>query len=313
MSRSGQGHYRQDGFTLIELSIVLVIVGLIAGGVLVGQDLIRAAYVRAQISQIESYNTAVNTFYGKYQALPGDMNNSVALANGFAARGAAPGQGDGNGIIEGYTSGWTGGALQFGGETEMFWVDLSKAGLIEGGFTTNSLLAASYPVSATQVPMFMPAAKIGHGDFVYVWSGGWVAGAGGSDGRNYWGLSGVSGCRAYAGEIDSFADIPVAQAYSIDKKVDDGIPQSGRVLAMYDKNISFDPFLWAAGGGQNNSGDFGFNQGPVDSIGQVANGMAAGPLSCFDGSRGIPEQYSMQINNGAGGNCALSFQMQAGD
>ena len=46
--------YQERGFTLIELSIVLVIIGLIVGGVLVGQDLIRAAQVRATISQIES-------------------------------------------------------------------------------------------------------------------------------------------------------------------------------------------------------------------------------------------------------------------
>lgn len=43
----------QSGFTLIELSIVLVIIGLIVGGVLVGRDLIKAAEVRAQVSQIE--------------------------------------------------------------------------------------------------------------------------------------------------------------------------------------------------------------------------------------------------------------------
>jgi prepilin-type N-terminal cleavage/methylation domain-containing protein len=45
------------GFTLIELSIVLVIIGLIVGGVLVGQDLVKAAGVRATISQIEKFNT----------------------------------------------------------------------------------------------------------------------------------------------------------------------------------------------------------------------------------------------------------------
>jgi prepilin-type N-terminal cleavage/methylation domain-containing protein len=71
------------GFTLIEMAIVLVVIGLIVGGVLVGQDLIRAAYIRAQISQIEKVNTAVNTFYGKYQALPGDMNISTATAFQF--------------------------------------------------------------------------------------------------------------------------------------------------------------------------------------------------------------------------------------
>jgi prepilin-type N-terminal cleavage/methylation domain-containing protein len=48
------------GFTLIELSIVLVIIGLIIGGVLVGQDLIHAAQTRAAVSQLERYNSAVN-------------------------------------------------------------------------------------------------------------------------------------------------------------------------------------------------------------------------------------------------------------
>src|SRR5579883_2923623 len=95
---------REGGFTLIELSIVLVIIGLIVGGVLVGQDLIRAAQVRATISQIEKYNTAVNTFYGKYNALPGDIPAAQVAKLGFtvtATRAGTQGRGDGNGLIEG--------------------------------------------------------------------------------------------------------------------------------------------------------------------------------------------------------------------
>src|SRR6201999_1632157 len=94
----------EQGFTLIELSIVLVIIGLIVGGVLVGQDLIRAAAVRAQISQIEKYQTAVNTFRGKYGGLPGDLSASSAAQFGFVSRGGSTGQGDGNGVIQGYSA-----------------------------------------------------------------------------------------------------------------------------------------------------------------------------------------------------------------
>src|SRR5665213_289434 len=91
------------GFTLIELSIVLVIIGLIVGGILVGQDLIKAAEVRAQISQIEKYNQAVNTFRAKFGGLPGDLPAVYANQFGFIPRGSGcnNGRGDGNGLIEG--------------------------------------------------------------------------------------------------------------------------------------------------------------------------------------------------------------------
>lgn len=94
----------QRGFTLIELSIVLVIIGLIVGGVLVGQDLIRAAAVRGQISQIEKYKTAANTFLGKYGYLPGDIKDPDASNFGFPPRGQYAGEGDGNGIVEGVSA-----------------------------------------------------------------------------------------------------------------------------------------------------------------------------------------------------------------
>ena len=57
-------------FTLIEMRVVLVIVGLIVGGILVGRDLVRAADVRAQIAQNEKCQMARNTFRGKYGGLP---------------------------------------------------------------------------------------------------------------------------------------------------------------------------------------------------------------------------------------------------
>src|ERR1035441_8985409 len=150
------------GFTLIEVSIVLVIIGLIIGGILVGQDLINAAAIRAQVSQIEKYNAAVNTFRTKFNALPGDMNAATATAFGFTARGAFAGQGDGNGLIQGVlanAAASNGGWIVFAGELQMFWVDLSTANLIDGGFTTNNMLAPNGVVTPAQVSLYFPAAR----------------------------------------------------------------------------------------------------------------------------------------------------------
>ncbi len=127
----------RDGFTLIELSIVLVIIGLIVGSVLVGQDLIRAAALRATISQIEKYNTAANTFYGKYGALPGDLSALSASQFGFVTRAGTQGRGDCNGVIEPWSYGQSRSRVQCPetGETLMFWNDLSVASLVDGHFT----------------------------------------------------------------------------------------------------------------------------------------------------------------------------------
>src|SRR4051812_26321723 len=88
--------YKKSGFTLIELSIVLVIIGLITGGILVGKDLIQAAQIRATSSQVTKYSAAVNTFRIKYNALTGDIAEPNATGFGFVARGPLEGQGDGN-------------------------------------------------------------------------------------------------------------------------------------------------------------------------------------------------------------------------
>jgi len=64
------------GFTLIELSVVLVIIGLIAGSILLGQSLIHQAQVRAVITQEVQLQTAAATFREKYQSLPGDLANA---------------------------------------------------------------------------------------------------------------------------------------------------------------------------------------------------------------------------------------------
>ena len=182
------------GFTLIELSIVLVVIGLIVGGIRVGQSLIGAAQVRAQISQIEKYNTAANTFRGKYGYLPGDIKDPDASMFGFLARVQYPGEGNGDGVIQGCDQDRNCRFIvESGGETALFWEDLSQAGLIEGLFNTAAVYGMPI-VTLTSTPSisaYMPAAKIGQGNYVYVWGGGFNANSNASDGNNYFGLSAV--------------------------------------------------------------------------------------------------------------------------
>lgn len=112
---------KKHGFTLIELSIVLVIIGLIVGGVLVGRDLIHHAKLRKVISQVEQYKTAANTFRLKYNGLPGDLNNATIFFSGSA-------NGDGDKLIEYAGAGNTGEYLRA-------WQQLGLAGLISGTYT----------------------------------------------------------------------------------------------------------------------------------------------------------------------------------
>lgn len=126
------------GFTLIEIAIVLVIVGLLAGSILAGKNLIEAATIRQQMTQIEKINTAVLTFRGKYGGLPGDLEADDAINVGFVPRSGGSGHGDGNGRIQHCDFNPSSGVVQeeLGCEIVLFWSDLSAASLIEGSFTT---------------------------------------------------------------------------------------------------------------------------------------------------------------------------------
>src|SRR5262245_37470246 len=116
---------KQGGFTLIEIAIVLVIIGLLLGGVLKGQELITSARVRNLISQQDGVKAAYFGFLDRYRALPGDYNAATTNITGVGTACNGSGNGNGNGQIEG-------GA---GGERIMVWDHLSKAGFINGSYT----------------------------------------------------------------------------------------------------------------------------------------------------------------------------------
>lgn len=151
------------GFTLIEMSIVLVVIGLIIGGILTGEDLIRSAKAQTVITEREQYETAAMTFRNKYGWMPGDFPNAVGmLASANAGNSSdnytyscyspntSPGTCNGNG--DGYIGlpttdpiqggqGWTvinagenSGEELIATEGVLFWNHLAFAGLISGTY-----------------------------------------------------------------------------------------------------------------------------------------------------------------------------------
>lgn len=217
---------KQSGFTLIELSIVLVIIGLIVGGVLVGQDLIKAAEIRSTIAQYEKYNSAVNTFRTKFGGIPGDLLGSNAMAFGLptlsstgtltAPTGTIGGTalGDGNGLIESAA----GAAAQIG-ETPLFWAQLSSSSLVDGSFGT-TLVASTGAMTTAGPASFFPAAKLGKGNY-------WMAGS--NSGQNYYLLGVVASTSATDAVLTANSGPTPIESYNIDSKIDDGMPNTGTV------------------------------------------------------------------------------------
>lgn len=131
----------RHAFSLVELSIVLVILGLLTGGILTGQALIHAAELRSLMADRDRYLAAVHTFRDKYFALPGDMTNATAfwgIAAGTTGSDSTCGgvgdavktcNGNGNRMIDTSTS-----APNIS-ESLRFWQHLANAGLIEGTYT----------------------------------------------------------------------------------------------------------------------------------------------------------------------------------
>ena len=132
---------REHGFTLIEIAIVLVIIGLLLGGVLKGQELITSARVRNIISQQDGVKAAFFGFLDRYRAYPGDYGQAVANIPGCAACQ----NGNNNGQIT---------ALGVAGATNheqiTVWEHLSRAGFINGSYTY--ALPPETPASAPTNP-----------------------------------------------------------------------------------------------------------------------------------------------------------------
>lgn len=232
---------RRSGFTLIELSIVLVIIGLIVGGILVGQDLIHTAAIRAQLTQIESLQSSVNTFRVKYNGIPGDLKSQDAAQLGFASRAGTVGLGDGDGFLE------AGSALHWGlcGENLLFWSDLSAAGLIGGSFTGGDSFTdcSQGTTPANPISNFFPSAKIGSSQNVISVTGALCCAGGSPITGNYFYIAGFTGIQpggrpsyvinGLGGGVFSWGRVTSSHdIFIMDQKVDDGLPSTGNIVTI---------------------------------------------------------------------------------
>ncbi len=214
---------------MVELSIVLVILGLLVGGVLAGQSLIHAAELRAASTEYTSYQTALNSFREKYFALPGDMNNAQSFWGVLDATNScidmvptdtSTCNGNANGRIDL--------ALPFSREVFRFWQHLANAGLIEGTYTGASATAGNawHAVIGTNTPR----SRIPSGG----WSvtseydadvnGGWYAEMFRPANATHWFILGGANGGLTTGQIFRAED-----GWNIDSKIDDGKPGQGRV------------------------------------------------------------------------------------
>lgn len=119
----------QNGFSLVEMAVVISIIALLVGSIITGKNMIRASEVQATTARVQEYKAAVSNFTERYLELPGDFSKASTYWTG--AR-----DGNGNGQIEGgiYT-------CANGGNYYEQWASfehLSKAGLVEGNYTHNN-------------------------------------------------------------------------------------------------------------------------------------------------------------------------------
>lgn len=210
----------KNGFTLVELSIVLVIIGLLIGGILVGQSLIESAKIQSAVRQIQQYDIAVRTFQSKYGSLPGD--------------GVLSGVGNNDGILDSAGTGTDFGAfwqspfpifseatifLTMDGERAFFWRDLSTSGLNIDGMPNPNTDFSSGAIAGQHIPEFAFDNSV-----IYATKGR----INDSLGNNVYVIVGFESSTDQFFRFGS-GSATITEANSLDRKIDNGFPDSGNL------------------------------------------------------------------------------------
>lgn len=182
----------QSGFTLVEIAIVLVIIGLLLGGVMKGQELIESTRAKSLFNDFNGISTAINGYRDRYNVLPGDDPAGLtATPHGWVFTTApAPGGATGNGIIN-TTNSFTAPTA----EGIAIWQELRAAGLITGN-QNDATPATVLPRSAIGTPILVS--------------------------NSLYGFSGPTIC---------IQNVPAKLASIIDTKYDDGANSTGSIRA----------------------------------------------------------------------------------
>lgn len=209
----------RKGFSLIELSIVILIVGLLLLGITSATKLVKQAEMRKLIAEVDEIKQAMQTFFGAYNELPGDMENATIFFTGT-------GNGDGDGNIEVIADSAGAGASEVGRVFE----HLSKAEIYEGEFTPGNRLASEIiPTTPEMAPDSIRNSKIIVTS--YTERGGWPM----NGPRNNIGGNSVNVIRlgrhvnniSHTNTFLGIGIFTIEEVILLDRKFDDGLARSG--------------------------------------------------------------------------------------
>lgn len=205
----------QQGFTLVEMAIVLVIIGLIIGGILKGQEIVNNARVKSQVAQIDGVKAAAQTFVDKYGFYPGD---DTQASTQLGVDGTFNGRGDGFVSQVANTADVDSVAEGVSEPPNAVWYEMQIANLISGVLSASPQTSPQTNAIAQNLEGKIAASYLTYADF----SVADVAGAA------------LNKMIRIQGTLNPNAPTPVmrvADASQIDFKYDDGEPSTGQILA----------------------------------------------------------------------------------